>query len=173
MFLYSVSLTPAICMHESTGKETMKGFIVEGWCAVVMHQHRHRGHFSALVAAGAAAAAALTDHQLDSGVMCWLQANMVACFHLLLLLLLLSGVCWKNYGLLCSSLCQMRRTKSNRAYPQPCPLLSFPLLEQKRDFYFGFIGGFLTAQEHIAVSWTLLKIDFQFLFSWRKFLRLL
>lgn len=140
-------------------------------CTVVMHQHHHH-HFSAHVAAGGEAA--LKDHQLYPRVMWRLQANMLACFHLLLLPLLLSGVAGRTMGSFvpvcvgCDEPRALGRTL-NTAYC--CHFLCW----SREVSYFGFIGGLLTNHEHITANHFRVSniAQMDFFFPFQTFLQLL
>lgn len=125
----------------------MKGFIIRtgelkkrlmSLCTVVIHQHRLH-HFSAHVAAGAAA---LKNYHLYASVMCRLQANMLACFHLLLLLLLMSRVAGGTMGSFVPVCVRCDEPRALGRTPLHCTLLSFPLLEP-RGFLFWIYRWFV------------------------------
>lgn len=161
--------------HTHTLEDVMKGLIIRtgelkktlmSLCIVVLHQHRHH-HFSAHGAAGGSRS--LGAHQLYPRCMCGLQANMLACFYLLLLPVLLSRAAGRTMGsfvpvcVRCDEPGALGRTHNTAHF---CHSLCW-----SREFsFFEFIGGWLTTHEHISANHftNADQMDFFFFFPFYK-----
>lgn len=133
MFTHIYMKPPEDKRHTERDTEVMKGFIIRAAevrqrlrLTAVMHQH-YLHHFSA----HAAAAGTLKNHLLCLWVVCRLWANTLACFHLKLLLPLMSGVFWKNYGTLVPESVRSNQPRVFGCNHNTVCSCLFPLLELK------------------------------------------
>lgn len=112
---------------------------------------------------------ALKDHQPYPRAVCRLQANMLACFHLLLLPLLLSRVAERTMGSfvpVCVRCDEPRAWGRTHNTAHCCHFLCW----SREVSYFGFIAGLLTTHKDITASCFGVSIaaPMDFFFSFRK-----